>query len=113
MVSKDTKDIFSEHMIAQTIRADIQKIKSSAEMQSFARGLKYKSEKTKQTDLDLVNMLMIKLEQYAEGWITANASKTGELWRKSQAFDRQVGMAEAEINTFIKELDILTQRIRK
>lgn len=112
MVSKETKEIFSEHMIAKTIKSDLARVKASPEMQAFVKGLKFKSEVTKQNDLNLVNMLILKLEQYAEGWITANAMKTGELFRKSEAFDRQVNLATEEVAAFVKELDQLTQKVK-
>lgn len=112
MVSKETKEIFSDHMIAKTIKSDLAKVKGSPEMQAFVKGLKFKSQVTKQNDLNLVNMLILKLEQYAEGWITANAMKTGELFRKSEAFDRQINISSNEIASFVKELEKIENRLK-
>lgn len=96
------EDPLKEHRIAQTIKQDLYRVKTSAQMDAFHRGLEYKSNKTKQVDLDLVNMLINKLEQYAEGWVQANALKTAELWNKSQMLDEQ---RETTYNALKPELD--------
>lgn len=105
MVSKETEEIFSEHMIARTIKYDLHKIKTSQEMIEFTRGLKFKSEKTKEVDLNLINLLILKLEQYSEGWIRCNANKTAELWNKSKLLDELHEDVNKSINQFKNLID--------
>ena len=110
MVKEETKEIFEDHMIAKSIKRDLEKIKTSPEMMAFKNGLKYKGEFSKQKDLDIVNLLLFKLDQYAQGWITCNAMKTGELYRKSQLFDKQVTLTENEIDKFIEFLNRIEKK---
>lgn len=106
------KEIFGDHMIAKTIKLDLQKVKTSPEMTAFQNGLKYKGEFTKEKDLQLVNLLLSKLEQYAQGWISANAMRTGELYRKSQILDEQIEIASKTVLEFCGVLDHFTNERR-
>lgn len=92
-------DIFQEHRISETIQNDLEQTLRSAEVNDFMMGLEYKSQKTKEKDLAVIELLVSKLKLYAKGWITCNAKEVGELYNKAVAFEEQ----REEFIEFVKE----------
>ena len=88
-ISNEIKEIFSEHMINETLKKDYEKVINSEGIKQFIKRNEYKSAKTKEADEKLVNSLLFKLNQYRQGWTKANMLKTAELWNKSQMLDKQ------------------------
>lgn len=84
-----TEEIFKPHMIAKSLKVDFQNVVNSAEMIEFEQRNEYKSAKTRQGDEALVKMLVSKLNQYKNGWVSCNMMMTGELWNKSKLLDTQ------------------------
>lgn len=82
-------DIFKEHRISSTVQEDLDKTLRSDQVNDFMLGLEYKSAKTKEKDLAVIELLVSKLKIYAKGWIGANANSTGELYNKALAFEEQ------------------------
>lgn len=103
-------DPLYEHRIKKTINDDLERVRSGKEMQAFKKCLEYKSTKTKNIDLALVNLLLVKLEQYAEGWILSNCLKTAELWNKSKALDEQ---GKEVFNNLKPEIDKINNMINQ
>lgn len=101
----EEEDIFEEHRISETIRNDLNQTLGSQQVNDFIAGLEYKSQKTKEKDLAVIELLVSKLRVYAKGWITCNFKEVGELYNKAVAFDKQ----KAEFYQFTMEAnDALT-----
>lgn len=101
--------VFENHKISESINKDFDQLFKSQEMKRFEIGLQYKSQKTRQTDEALVNLLIERLKMYKNGWVMANALQTAELYKKAETIDEVFAL----IYNFNDVLNMLLRQLKE
>ena len=103
------------HQISASINKDFERIKSSTEMKTFKKSLQYKSELSRKEDIQLVKLLIEKLEFYKNGWIMANSASTLSLAEETKSNNEdaeRLKIAYRELNTAINQIIVILKRNR-
>ena len=82
--------MITPEQIKNALISDFNNISNSREFKEFNKGLDYKSAKTRETDLALVEMLLSKCKFYLDGWIKSNLLESVTYQEQRDANDREI-----------------------